>query len=180
MTKEEKKEIRDKSRSWELLRFIICGLASALVDFLTSEFVKFICKDLNSDIAIIIIATACGFITGVIVNYLLSTFWVYRNVANKKETKTPLFILKFVILSAGALALSIGVMTLCQWGFKAIWQIDISNSSLKEIFTFTFWGNVTFWCYFISFCLRTLIGLIWNYFTRKYFLYKAPKDNDKQ
>lgn len=175
MTKEEKKIQHDKSKGWELVRFLVCGIAAALADYLTCELSKLLFKNL-----IIILSTTCGFIVGVIVNYFISTFWVYRNVKDKKATKTPSFIIKFVILSACALGLSIGTMALCKLFFREVTNIDISQSNLKIIFTFTFWGDTTFWCYFASFCLKTIVGLIWNYFTRKKFLYIAPQDEENK
>ena len=177
MTKEEKKIQHNKSKGWELVRFLICGLAAALMDYLTCELSKLFFKNL-SQIWIIILSTTCGFIVGVIVNYFISTYWVYRNVKDEKASKTPSFIIKFIILSACALVLSIGTMALCELFFKEVVNIDISKSKLKTLFTFTFWGDTTFWCYFASFCLKTIVGLIWNYFTRKKILYIAPKDEE--
>ncbi len=177
MTKEEIKIQHNKSKGWELVRFLVCGVIAALSDYLICELSKLLFKNLDK-IWIIILSTTCGFIIGVIVNYFISTYWVYRNVKDEKATKTPLFIIKFVILSACALGLSILTMALCELFFKEAINIDISKSNLKIIFTFTFWGDVTFWCYFSSFCLKTIVGLIWNYFTRKKFLYIAPKEKE--
>lgn len=175
MTKEEKRLYKNKSKGWELIRFLVCGVIAALSDYLVCELSKLLFKNIDKT-WIIILSTTCGFIVGVIVNYFISTYWVYRNVKDEKTTKTSIFIIKFVILSACALFLSIGTMALCELFFKEVTNIDISKSNLKIIFTFSFWGDVTFWCYFASFCLKTIVGLIWNYFTRKHFLYVAPKD----
>ena len=170
---EEEKKI---SRGNELVRFLITGVVCALIDFLTSYGVlALLNKGGLQGFWATAISTTCGFILGVIANYLLSTFWVFKNVSNKEKTKTVGFIVAFVSLSAVAWGLSVGTMELCSLVCRNAWNINIDENTdviIKKVFTFTFWDDVTFWAYFISFCLRTIVGLIWNYFTRKYILYK--------
>lgn len=155
----------------EILKFIVTGLVCALLDYLTCQLVLKLCASLN-DTWSMIISTTCGFIIGVIGNYFLSTYWVFKGKQDSKTVKSALFIVEFVLLSIVGLLLSVGTMSLCQIICDKAWSIDISVSQLNKIFTFTFWGDVVFWAYFISFCLRTLVGLVWNYLTRKYILYK--------
>ena len=160
----------------ELVRFIVTGALCALLDFLVSYGVLALLNNLAiNGVLATAISTTTGFIIGVVVNYLLSTFWVFKNVSNKEKTKTPKFIIAFVLLSACAWGLSVGTMSLCALVCSSIWAIDIDSGTdiiIQKIFNFTFWGDIQFWAYFISFCLRTLVGLIWNYFTRKFILYK--------
>ena len=164
------------SRGKELVRFIITGLVCALVDFLVSYGVLALLNKAGmTGFWATAISTTCGFIFGVILNYLLSTFWVFKNVSNKDKTRTVGFVIAFVLLSACAWGLSVGTMELCSLVCRNAWGINIDENTdviIKKVFTFTFWDDVTFWAYFVSFCLRTLVGLIWNYFTRKYILYK--------
>lgn len=170
------KEENKISRGNELVRFLITGVVCALIDFLTSYGVlALLNKSGLEGLWAIAISTTCGFILGVIANYLLSTFWVFKNVSNKEKTKTIGFIVAFVLLSAVAWGLSVGTMELCSLVCRNAWGINIDENTdviIKKVFTFTFWDDVTFWAYFVSFCLRTIVGLIWNYFTRKYILYK--------
>jgi len=167
---------KDKKISLELLRFLVTGIVCALLDFLICKLLLAACGGLPSWAANVI-STICGFIVGVTVNYLLSTYWVFKNVRDKNASKKPLFIVFFVLLSAVGLALSIGTMLLCEYCCKTWWNIDITKVDLKQLFSFQFWSDPVFWAYFVSFCIRTLVGLIWNYFTRKYILYKAPKED---
>lgn len=160
----------------ELLRFIVTGIICALIDFLVSYGVLAL---LNANGLVgfwaTAISTTCGFIVGVAVNYLLSTFWVFKNVSDKEKTKTTKFIIMFVFFSACAWGLSVGTMELCSFVCRNAWSINIDENTdiiIKKLFGFSFWEDVTFWAYFISFCLRTLVGLVWNYFTRKFILYK--------
>ena len=164
----EKKQI---TRKTEVIRFIITGVACAIADFLVTELFLLLLQSLP-DIAKGCISTLAGFIVGVILNYILSTFWVFTGVDDTKKTKTPLFIFLFVVLSAIAFGLSFGTYELCHVIFLNAWGLNIYNQSIKEIFKFTFWGNAEFWLFAVAFVLKTFVGLIWNYFTRKYILYK--------
>lgn len=155
----------------ELIRFLLTGALCALVDFLLCKLVLIFTSNIDEIIAIII-STAVGFIGGVILNYFLSTFFVFKSGKNNKEKKTVKFIALFVLFSFIGLVLSILTMAISQIAVKSWFDIDISKSSLTDIFNFSFLTDITFWTYFICFCLKTIVGLIWNYFTRKYILYK--------
>lgn len=167
------------SNKWELLRFLICGAAAALTDYLFCQLTIFIIGRWIGGNWLTVISTAIGFIFGVIVNYLLSTFWVYQNVDKSVKTKSKMFIFLFVILSLCAMLLSIGAMLLCDlvvvYGIHMQSIVDISLMDLIKQNGFAFLAQGIFWAYFISFCVKTIVGLVFNYFTRKYILYKAPK-----
>ena len=65
-----------KNRGLELLRFLVCGAAAALTDYLFSQLMVLILHNHIPEIWTTIISTGVGFICGVVVNYLISTFWV--------------------------------------------------------------------------------------------------------
>jgi len=171
---------RSKSRWWELFRFLVCGVAAALSDYLTAQLIVLAMGNINF-IVVTIVSTAVGFIVGVIVNYLISTYWVYQNVDKSVNTKSKRFIIMFVVLSFIAMALSIATMLLCDLVVtKAMGMVSIVDTSIISLIKdhgIGFLGQTIFWTYFVSFVLKTLVGLVWNYFTRKYFLYKEPKAN---
>ena len=169
-----------KNRGIELLRFLVCGAASALTDYLVCQLVVFLIHNSLNEIWTTVISTAIGFAFGVAVNYLISTFWVYQNVDKNVKTKSKTFIMWFVILSLAAMLLSIGAMLLCNLIIISIKgnAYSIVNLSVMELIKahgIGFLGQFIFWAYFISFCIKTLVGLVFNYFTRKYILYKEPK-----
>ena len=121
----------------ELIRFLICGLAAALTDYLFCQLVILIFNKSGVAISWIwltTISTIIGFIFGVIVNYLLSTFWVYRNVDKNINTKSTKFISLFVLFSVIAALLSIGTMLLANvivvYGFHEASIIDAFVSQL--------------------------------------------------
>ena len=171
---------RKTSRTWELFRFLVCGVAAALTDYLFCQLMVLLLHNHLSEIWVTIISTAIGFIFGVVVNYLISTFWVYQNVDKDVKTKSKMFITLFIALSLCAMLLSIGAMLLCNLVIVSAWgnEYNIVNLSVMELIKehgVKFLGQGLFWAYFISFCIKTLVGLVFNYFTRKYILYKEPK-----
>lgn len=174
---------KKKNRGIELVRFLICGLAAALTDYLFAQLVVLALHNYLDKIWVTIISTAIGFAFGVAVNYLISTFWVYQNVDQNINTKSKRFVTLFVVLSLCAMLLSIGAMLLCNLVVVASWgdTYNIVNLSVMELigeYGFNFLAQGLFWAYFVSFVIKTLVGLIFNYFTRKYILYKEPKEKE--
>ena len=163
---------------WELIKFLITGVICAAADFLTTALFLMIFQFLAENLAWLqsAIALLAGFIVGVILNYILSTFWVFKGAQDRNVTKSARFIILFVIFSAIAYGLSYGTYELCRVIFQNTANVNINDATIKYILQFTFWGDALFWLYFLAFFLKTLVGLIWNYFTRKFILYRR-KDN---
>ena len=61
----------------ELIRFLITGLVCAIADFLTMSLFMMLLKNLPA-IWQSAISLLAGFIVGVILNYILSTYWVFK------------------------------------------------------------------------------------------------------
>ena len=173
----ENVENKNNGNGRELIRFLITGVICAAADFLTTSLFLMIFKDLKENYPWLqsAIALLAGFIVGVILNYILSTYWVFKGKQDSAVTKSTKFIIIFVILSAIAYGLSYGTYELCRIIIDASAHRNINEIGIDYILTFTFWNNLTFWFYCLAFVLKTLIGLIWNYFTRKYILYKRKE-----
>ncbi len=137
---------------WEIFRFAIVGLVAAVFDFAVSYIVQFIALADNTAMYVTIVATACGFIIGVIINYLMSTFMVYK--ASKSNTsKTAKGIILFLALAVVGLFIGIGIQYLLyDYLFLVV--------------------GITFFSYPIDFVIRTLVVMVYNYITRKLFIYK--------
>ena len=170
-----------KDNLWELVKFLITGVVCAIADFLTTSLFLKICVGLPLT-AQSAIALLAGFIVGVTLNYILSTFWVFKGKQDRSVTKSTRFIILFVVFSAIAYGLSYGTYELCRLIFNNAWAININEATINYILQFTFWSDALFWLYFLAFFLKTLVGLIWNYFTRKYILYKRkePKEENTE
>lgn len=172
---------KDKKLSAEIVRFLITGCICALLDFLVCYLLNALLKEfITIEPLLVGIYTLGGFLVGVTANYLLSNLWVFKNVneTNKKEQKTPKFILIFVLLSAGGWAISFATMYLCTIIFDNALNVNINNFSLLDIFNIKTWATLAFWLFVTSFILKTFFGMVWNYLTRKFILYKAPKEDE--
>ena len=167
-----------KDNLWELAKFLITGVVCALADFLTTALFLKICNGLPTT-AQSAISLLAGFIVGVTLNYILSTYWVFKGKQDKNVTKSKKFIVLFVVFSAVAYGLSYGTYEIYRIIITKAANININDANIQYILKFQFWGDALFWLFFLAFFLKTLVGLIWNYFTRKYILYKR-KDNKEQ
>lgn len=172
---------KDKKISLELIRFAITGLASALVDFLLCFLANSIFKNfITLEPLLVAIYTLIGFIGGVITNYLFSSYWVFKNVDNKSKQKTIKFITIFVLLSAVGWVISFLTMYGCTRLFIVALNQDINDFDILSILNLNTWISIKFWLFVLAFFLKTLLGMVWNYLTRKFILYKSPKEDTKQ
>lgn len=137
---------------WEIFRFAIVGLVAAVFDFLTCYFIQFICLKGNQAMFVTLISTACGFVIGVIINYLMSTYMVYK--ASKSGfSKSFKGIIIFVLLSA--IGLGIGML---------IQAFLYDFLFLKK--------EIKIFSYPVDFVIRTLIVMVYNYISRKLIIYR--------
>lgn len=163
-----------KDNLWELIKFLITGVVCAIADYLTSVLFLKICAGLPEALKSAISLLA-GFIVGVTLNYILSTFWVFKGKQDNKVTKSAKFIVLFVVFSVIAYGLSYGTYELCRFIFNNTASVNINDCDISYILQFTFWGDALFWLFALAFVLKTLVGLVWNYFTRKYILYRRKE-----
>ena len=149
--KQSKKEI-----FFEIIRFLLVGGLATICDYLV--FYLFNVHILKSiDIKFnTIISTTLGFITGLLVNWFLSTF-VYKNINKDLLSKRTVFI-KYIILCLFGYLLTLLIMTL---------TTPIHNNLIITIFNIDI--AVYKWLFKI---LMTLIVLIINYLGRKFFVFK--------
>lgn len=170
---EQKNEKASNGR--ELVRFLITGIGCAIVDLLTQSLFLMILANQNTFVKEFFSVLA-GFVVGVILNYILSTFWVFKGKQDRNVTKSPLFITLFVVFSAIAFGLSYGTYALCSYVSTTAWALNINEAGkINNILKFQFWGDAAFWLYALAVVLKTLVGLVWNYLTRKFILYRRKE-----
>lgn len=148
--------IEDRTHSnhlfWEIFRFAIVGLVAAVFDFLMCFIFQFYVFDGSTAFYVTGISTALGFIVGVTINYLMSTYMVYKN-TKSNTSKTMKGIILFLILAVIGLFIGIGIQ---------YFLYDFLN--LKK--------GVSFFSYPICFVTRTLIVMVYNYISRKLLIYR--------
>ena len=165
------------SNKKEILRFVVVGIIATIVDFVTKILITSAIGDSLSDVYKQLIGYTCGFTLGVIINYVLSTFWVFKNVDNKQKTKSVKSILLFIALSLIGFGIGLGIFYGLGYAFLA-GGIDILNFSIFRFYEFI--TEPTFYLYTLVFGIQTLVVLFWNYISRKKLIYKAPKEEQKE
>lgn len=147
-----KKFIQNRENQAEIIRFVIVGVICTGVDFLVySLFFYFI---YTGEFSVIIGKTA-GQAAGIITNYILSVFFVYRNVADKKDSRSVFGFILFAVFSLLGFGLNLGITALGNF------VLDLRVNFFWNAFVFGF---------------ATLIVLIFNYITRKLFIFKPKKE----
>lgn len=164
-----------KKLTGEIIRFLVVGVVATVVDYGIYSLMGWLAFGGLSDASSWIetaICTTLGFIAGVIVNYLLSVFWVYKDVEKSFQKKSAKTIIAFIVYSLIGLIIGILIME----GFNAIGlnclQVDI-NHWMDGIFT-NDWSFITFIWFTLFFGIKTLIVMIWNYLSRKILIF-MPK-----
>ena len=148
-----KKFIKDRENQAEIIRFIIVGVICTLIDFAVySLFFYVIYTGTHSTV----IAKTAGQAAGIIANYILSVFFVYKNGADKKDSRSVVGCILFATLSLLGFGLNLGITKLGEL------ILDLRVNFFWNAFVFGF---------------ATLIVLIFNYITRKLFILKPKKDN---
>ena len=151
------KKLWHNATFWEIIRFLIVGGCATIADFLTMSLVLywmqpeiypsflsiFFGGTEEPSTAAAVLGTGCGFLAGLIVNYIFSVLFVYREKGNSKSVSGFLF---FALLSAGGLAIHLAGMYL---GYDLL-HID---EWIVKIFL-------------------TAVVLVYNYLTRKFFIFR--------
>lgn len=139
--------IQDKRIFFEVIRFALVGVIASLFDLSTCYLFQFIIlPNTLAPIWLTIISVTMGFIVGVTVNYLCSIYMVFKSTTSKDKSRTTAGRILFLAFAAVGLFMGYGL----QYLFYNIWGVG----------------------YVLTFIIRTLIVLVWNYLSRKYFIFK--------
>lgn len=152
---------------WEIFRFLLVGGTATVLDYIVFYlFRQWILPGalVDSDIWDIIsltIATALGFVVGLIVNWVLSVKFVYRAVRNKEEAASKKSFLIFTVIGLIGLGLTELGVVLLVWVFPEITIVNVTG----------FLGLP--WEEWFAKVIMTCIVLVWNYLGRKIFIFKS-------
>ena len=151
--KQTKKEL-----IWEMIRFLIVGGIATLVDYAVFYFCNLVLfKALDTNVNLIL-STALGFTFGLLTKWKKQKF-VYRYITEKQTKSTKVFI-KFVVIAL------IGLL-ITELGINIASPIYNTLNLTLPIVNIQF----DFWKLFMK-CLMTVVVLIFNYFARKYYVFK--------
>lgn len=144
-----------KQRFFEIIRFLLVGGLSTILDYATTYGLGLLLAGFWFNAAV---SNTVGHIVGLLVNFFLSVIFVYKQVKNKEETKSFKAFALFVLVDIIGLLATILVMSL-QDKFFPIVMINIFTLEIDII-------------WLLCKCVMTLICLIWNYIGRKKFIFK--------
>ena len=130
----------------QFFRYCFVGGAATVVDWGISALLFFAVFDQHYAI----LANGCYFVAGLLANYFLSTFWVFRS--SKMQSRLVEF-LAFAAIGVVGLLLTIGIT-------------KVSEITL---------GNITSAYQMIGKIVSTMVAFLWNFFARKYLLFSKKE-----
>lgn len=150
----------------EILRFLIVGGTATLVDYFVFWIFDGVLFPLISsaawwEIVSLIVATALGFCVGLVVNWLLSVRFVFKQVKNKEEASSKKSFALFTIIGVIGLAITeVGILLLVAIlpGFSLFGTTELLGTT---------------WAKWLAKIVMTCIVLVWNYIGRKLFIFKS-------
>ncbi len=155
------KQQTKKQLFWEIFRFLLVGGLATLADYLIFwVFDAFVFPQSWGTVALVF-STALGFCVGLMVNWVLSVRFVFRQTEEEISVRSTKPFLGFALIGVfGLLITEVGVVLLV-WAFPSI----------------TLFGKVallgTAWDKWISKAIMTCLVLVWNYLGRKIFIFRS-------
>lgn len=146
----------------EMFRYLIAGGSAFVFDLITKTiFNSWVLPENMGEMSIfgftlelrVTLATVAGFIVGLIVNYIISIFFVFTTESQKKKGKGIKPFLIYLVVSIIGLAVNLSVTHLG-----------------NELLSLTQDDTVLF---MLVSCVAAGVALIWNYIGRKIFVYKG-------
>ena len=156
--KQTKKEL-----FWEIFRFLLVGGGATVCDYLVHALVENVLHALTGwTTAALWIATASGFLVGMLINWVLSILFVFRAVRNKEESTSKKSFIIFVLISVIGLVLTL----------VGVWLLRTQVIPEFALFGTEKFLGVT-WNEWLAKAIMTCIVLVWNYIGRKIFVFKS-------
>ncbi len=151
---------------WEIFRFLLVGGTATLVDYAVFYLFRqwiFPASLLSGgawNTCSLIIATAFGFCTGLVVNWILSVKFVFRHVKDEVEARSKKSFFIFTVIGLIGLGIT-----------------ELGIVLLVHIFPqITLFGVTAFllpWKEWLAKMIMTCIVLVFNYVGRKVFIFKS-------
>ena len=172
----------------EIVRFVVIGVYGTLIDLAVEGWLTSVVSSKTAGASHVVAFFALfaisvvGFLVATPATWSLTSVWGFQNVREEDEKKAKSFkgILIFTFWAAlglliGGLVQFLGYMTCLEW---TPLNINILGGfNFEEMFVK---GNINvFVAWLIVFVVRTAVTMTWNFITRKIFIYRAPKAEQK-
>ena len=174
-----------KSLFWELVRFVVIGVYGTLIDLAVEGWFTSLLSSRSASAShvgaffIMFAISVVGFLVATPASWSLTSVWGFRNVTKDAEAKAKSArgLMIFAFWSALALVLGgviqfLGYMICLEWSG---WDINILGGFNFDLM-FSQGHMEVFWAWAIVMVIRTAFTMVFNYLTRKFFIYKAPKE----
>ena len=163
----EKRRQTKKELFWEFFRFLLVGGGSTVCDYLVFWLLDGVLLPqiplagaLWSTVALWM-ATAVGFLTGMLINWALSVLFVFRAVRNREEATSTKSFGVFTLVSLIGLSMTV----------TGVWLIAKIVPDFRLFGRFDFFG--TTWSKWVAKVIMTSLVLVWNYFGKKLLVFKS-------
>ena len=150
---------KNKGIILEILRFLLVGGLATIIDFAVFELCMYVLFSTLEETLNLVLSTTCGFVVGLIFNYIFSIIFVFKGAKEDKKTQTIKAFLLFTLIGVIGLGIKIGIQT----GGNALMNVIFPSAD-------------GFWSWFIDtfiYGVATLIVLVWNYVGRKLLIFKG-------
>ena len=160
--KQEKIQQTKKELFWEIVRFLLIGGLATVADYLMANlfYAWLLPPQRIGQTWALIISTAIGFCTGLIINWIFSLIFVFKAVRDKKQASSKKSFLIYSAVSAIGLTVSL-----------------LGMQIVKILPSFPLFGADYFlgspWKWWIMKGVMTCLVLVWNYVGRKIFIFKS-------
>ncbi len=151
-----------KQLFWEIFRFLLVGGTATVVDWAIAYvfYAWLLPPALVGEVWALLISTALGFCVGLVVNWLLSVSFVFRQVSEEVDARSGKSFLTFTAIGVGGLLIS-----------------ELGMLLVPVLPAFELFGSPTFlgtaWSWWTMKAAMTAIVLVWNYIGRKLFIFKT-------
>lgn len=145
----------------EIFRFLLVGGLATIADYLVFWIFDALIFPESWGTVALVLSTALGFCVGLIVNWVLSVRFVFRETEEKISVRSKKPFLTFALIGLiGLLITELGVVLL-------VWALP----------NFTLFGKSalfgTAWEKWFAKAVMTCLVLIWNYLGRKIFIFRS-------
>ncbi len=155
-----------KQLFWEIFRFLLVGGTATLVDYFVFWLFDGVLFPLISTASrwqtiSLILSTALGFCVGLLVNWILSVKFVFRQVKNQEEATSKKSFAVFTIIGIfGLIITEVGILLLVSIfpAFSLFGRTDLLGTT---------------WAKWLAKVIMTCLVLVWNYVGRKIFVFKS-------
>ncbi len=144
----------------EIFRFLLVGGLATVADYFTFWIFDAFVFPVSWGTLALVLSTALGFCVGLLVNWVLSVRFVFRQTEEKISVRSTKPFLGFALIGVfGLIITELGVVLL-------VWVLP----------TFELFGGASFlgtaWEKWLAKILMTCLVLAWNYLARKIFIFR--------